>query len=232
VPGLVGGDFREGYFPIPDPLYCRANGYEFVKNRSKASFVPWEQRIPKVVWRGTCSGDLSRGDWRSLQRVRLCEIGSTSELFDVGLGDYLVGHDERTVAEIKGSGLMRPRLPSFLRYKYQIDVPGNGNSPSWSGLINKLAMGSALLQVASWSVGFKLSYSDRLKPWFHFVPVAADLSDLVEKAEWLKNHDEQARQIGLQGQELAYSLEYETELQLAFKTVQAAIAHHSYAFRE
>lgn len=33
-------------------------------------------------------------------------------------------------------------------------------------------------------------YYDILKPWVHYVPVKRDLSDLVEKIEWLKENDD------------------------------------------
>ena len=38
-------------------------------------------------------------------------------------------------------------------------------------------------------------FSARLKPWVHFVPVAHSLSDIIEKVEWLVQHDDLARQI-------------------------------------
>jgi hypothetical protein len=229
VPGLAAADYREGYFLIPDPLFCRSRGQGELKRLAEASWVPWEERIAKVVWRGTCSGDLSRGGWRSLQRIRLCEIGATSDLFDVGVTRFGRHLDERAREEITASGLMRPSIPSFSAFKFQVDVPGNGNSPSWSGLIRKLSTGNVVLKLASW-VGVGMWYFDRLKPWYHFVPVSADLSDIVEKAVWLSTHDAQARQIGMQGREFVQALEYETELPPAFKTVRAAMAHHSYAF--
>jgi hypothetical protein len=37
--------------------------------------------------------------------------------------------------------------------------------------------------------------SARLVPWVHFVPVREDLDDLAERAQWLADHDAEARKI-------------------------------------
>ena len=38
-------------------------------------------------------------------------------------------------------------------------------------------------------------FYDELIPWEHYVPVAHDLSDLLEKIDWLREHDDEARRI-------------------------------------
>jgi spore maturation protein CgeB len=48
------------------------------------------------------------------------------------------------------------------------------------------------------------------------------MSDLVSKIQWLIGHDEAAKKIGQNGRDLAYSIEYETELETAAETVDAA----------
>ena len=48
------------------------------------------------------------------------------------------------------------------------------------------------------------------------------MSDLVEKVEWLRMHDDTARYIGENGQALALSLSYEAELKTAGRTIAAA----------
>jgi len=40
-------------------------------------------------------------------------------------------------------------------------------------------------------------FYDELVPWEHYVPVAHDLSDLFEKIDWLREHDDEARKISL-----------------------------------
>ena len=119
---------------------------------------------------------------------------------------------------------MRPYMPpiEFNRYKYQIDIDGNTNS--WPGLFWKLLSGSPVLKVASPS-GHRQWYYDRLRPWINFVPVAADMSDLVDKLRWLRQHDAAAHAIGERGQALALSMDYEGELQRAGRTITAALRY-------
>ena len=42
-----------------------------------------------------------------------------------------------------------------------------------------------------------------LKPGVHYVPIKADLSDLVKKIQWAKSHDEDVRKIGINGRRYA-----------------------------
>ena len=106
-------------------------------------------------------------------------------------------------------------------YRIQIDIDGNSNA--WSGLFLKLLSGSPVIKVAS-SGGFRQWYYDRLEPFLNFVPVAADMSDLVEKAEWLLSHDREARAIGEAGRALAMSMSYESEFAASTAVVAAALA--------
>lgn len=45
-------------------------------------------------------------------------------------------------------------------------------------------------------------YSD-LRPGVHYIPFKSDLSDLIERIEWAKRHDGEARQIGANGRRYA-----------------------------
>jgi hypothetical protein len=56
----------------------------------------------------------------------------------------------------------------------------------------------------------------------NYVPVESDMSDLVEKVAWLKEHDDAARQVGNNGRELADSLEYTAELARTRSVIDAA----------
>ncbi|MBV8399342.1 MAG: hypothetical protein JOZ17_11475, partial [Acetobacteraceae bacterium] len=105
-------------------------------------------------------------------------------------------------------------------YKYQIDV--DGNVCAWDGLFQKLLTGSPVLKVAS-EFGYSQWYYDDLKPWFNFVPIEADISDLIDKVKWLGHHDEEAQQIGARGRELALALDYETELARSAEAIAMAI---------
>jgi len=82
--------------------------------------------------------------------------------------------------------------------------------------------GSPLLKVAS-RHGYRQWYYDRLKPWVHYVPVAADLSDLMARVEWLRANDQQARDIGQAGRDLAISMTLAHERQSLRHVVAAQL---------
>ena len=229
VPGLAFCEARRDCFLIPDRSFLHWNGYQDVARQYRQDDVPWAERQPVALWRGSTTGrpeDPALG-WRSLPRVRLCQIArapTSLDLIDAGITAIAQIYDAHSAAELQGSDLMRPNMPpgQFNRYKYQIDIDGNSNS--WPGLFYKLLTGSPVLKVAS-PRGYRQWYYSQLKPWINFVPVASDLSDLLEKIVWLRAHDEAARRIGEQGRVLVESLDYEGELKRAGRTITAAIRY-------
>ncbi len=230
VPGLSYCASGNGFFLIPDNVFIPRRGYWELKQELANERVDWSERQPIAFWRGAATGqvlDPSRG-WRSLQRVGLCELSKEHpSLIDAGLSEIAQLSAEDAV-EVQKSCLVKDYYPAknLQRYRYLIDVDGNSNA--WGGFFERLLTGSPVLKVAS-PRGYQQWYYDRLRPWHNFVPVLADMSDLVCKIQWLKQHDTEARAIGENGRALAYSIEYEAELDRAMDTVSAAFRAFSAA---
>jgi tetratricopeptide (TPR) repeat protein len=227
APGLAFCDNRPDYYLIPDPVFLNTRGYADFRNEVDSAFVPWDERGPLAFWRGSTTGR-NRENWRGMQRVQLCFLGQdegADRLMDVGITS-ISGMPVGAEAEIKAAGIMRPFVKStdFMSFKYQIDIDGNTNA--WAGLFQKLYTGSPVLKVAS-PCGFQQWYYDELKPWWNYVPVAADMQDLRERIIWLRSHDEQARLIGERGRALAASMTHARELVRIGPTISAAIHHFS-----
>lgn len=89
-------------------------------------------------------------------------------------------------------------LPELAHYKYHIDLGGGGGT-TWSGTIEKLAMPGLLFHHMTPTKDY---IHDYMKPWLHYVPVAADLSDLKEKYEWAESHPVKAKKIADEGTKL------------------------------
>jgi hypothetical protein len=227
VPGLAFSDFRPNYFLIPDPQFQSTRAYQGVREFCARNDVRWEDRIPLAFWRGATTGRYPApgvGNWRLLPRVRLCTLAqSRADLFDVGLNRIVQIASPEDIHAIEEAGLMRSSVPdtTFNRYRYQIDIDGNSNS--WAGLFIKLLTGSPVLKIAS-PLGFRQWYYDLLEPWVNFVPIASDMSDLVEKAEWLRSDEDRARRIGERGKELAHFLSYDSEIKRCSDTLAAAFS--------
>jgi hypothetical protein len=228
VPGLAYCAAGDESFLIPDNVFLPTEGYRALKQELAQAETEWERKQPIAFWRGSTTGqvlDPARG-WRSLQRVGLCFLSSRRpELLDAGLSN-IVQWSESIASEIRQSGLMKGHFPAskLQAFRYLIDVDGNSNA--WGGLFERLLTGSTVLKVAS-PRGFKQWYYARLHPWHHYVPVAADMSDLMDKIEWCKANDTAARRIGENGRALALSMNYESEMETALDVVTAAFAAFS-----
>jgi hypothetical protein len=226
VPGLAFCSFTPETTLVPDTYFMDTEAYALTRKAYRETGTPWRDRRPVAFWRGATTGQRPQAEWRSLPRVRLCEITRDSALFDVALSQVTQIRDPDIAAEIAASGLLRDHVPvnSFNRYRFHIDIDGNSNS--WPGFFQKLLTGGPVLKVAS-ERGYRQWYYDRLVPWENFVPVAADMSDLVEHTVWLMENDATAREIGAQGRALAESMDFPGELTRSAPAISNAIAAFS-----
>ncbi|KFP88525.1 KDEL motif-containing protein 1, partial [Acanthisitta chloris] len=83
------------------------------------------------------------------------------------------------------------------QYKYQINIDGTVAAYRLPYL---LAGNSVVLKQDS--IYYEHFYNE-LQPWKHYIPFKSDLSDLLEKLQWAKEHDEEAKNIAKSGQEFA-----------------------------
>jgi hypothetical protein len=203
---------------IPDPDFLVSRGYETFLRHLADHPVAWEDRKKVAFWRGATTG---RGDgtepaWKSLQRVELCRIvnGPDAALFDAGISRIQFPKGDPGGDAIQALGYMRPFVSNLAlqSFRYQIDV--DGYTSAWSALFTKLATGSPVLKIGSRDA-WRQWYYHRLVPWENYVPVEADMSDLVEKTKWLIAHDDDAQRIGAAGRDLALSMTFEHEVHAA-----------------
>ena len=199
---------------LPDPYYFRQRGFAQWRQLAEASAVDWNQRRPEIVWRGATTGpgsnDPAIGLYRpdlATDRLRLClalrNVPGTDVRFSkVVVPDIGIGYLDRF-------GLAGPPVPedSWLNWKFAIDVDGYSNT--WSNFIVRLHLGCCVLKVAS-GRGYRQWYYGRLRPWEHYVPVSADLSDLMDRIEWVRSNEREAAAIARRGQEFARTLDWET----------------------
>ncbi len=105
------------------------------------------------------------------------------------------------------------------RYALESEQPVTGSSALFAGLLS----GACLLRAAAPGAP-RLWLHDRLVAWEHFVPVAADLSDLASQVAWLQANDAAAQEMARRGRAVALAAGYEAELGRAAKVVAAAFA--------
>jgi len=148
----------------------------------------WEDRIPRVYWRGIASGN--PGDNVRTQTVlRLWNHPHANV-------KLLVPHqnDVRSgpLVDVTNTELYDARQPvqEFVNHKYNLVLDGAciASSLQWA-----FASGSVPILVTH--PGNDWWFKRYLEPMKHYVPVAYDLSDLEERIDWLITHDEEARAI-------------------------------------
>lgn len=213
---------------VPDPVFIVRRAYADAGATYRAQELPWDQKKPIVFWRGSASGGARRHigpDWRKRPRIQLSALVKDHPLFDVGLSRLARPQivDDAMRQEVEAQGLIRGHVPSeqFVNYKYQVDIDGNSNA--WAGMFLKLLTGCPVLKITS-PQGFRQWYYDRMIPWEHFVPVRADMSDLVTQAEWLVAHDDEAREIGQRALAFANAMTLEGELESVVPAIARAMA--------
>ena len=107
------------------------------------------------------------------------------------------------------------------KYKYQIDFGGAGGT-SWTGTLTKLVMPGLLLHHETPTMDW---FFDEMKPWYHYVPVRTDLSDLKDRFEWAESHPTEARQIAQQGTNFSRWFFSNTKMQNEYETLCDTLAN-------
>lgn len=221
LPGLsfCSNDIRD--FLIPDPVFLVMQGYAATRHFFANGGTPYPARKPLAVWRGATTGHSPTG-WRGLPRIKLCEIGARHpDLLDAGIAG-VVQLAPSAEAEIRAAGLLGAhiKVEDFGAWQIQIDIDGNTNS--WPGLFQKLLTGGPVVKVAS-PGNWRQWYYAELKPWENYVPVQANLEDLIEKIRWLRDHPARAAEIGMAGRDLALRITYSSALKEAVPVIAAAL---------
>ncbi|MFL0605733.1 glycosyl transferase family 90 [Cylindrospermopsis raciborskii] len=208
---------------LPDSDFLYRYAYQDFKEQLVSQSISWNKRQEILYWRGSSTGDKEDDyQWRIMPRFRLCQLATevvNKELFDIKITRITNRFSSpEVIEEIKNSGLTAPYTAAIdqVKYKYLIDIDGHGST--WTGLFLRLLTGSTVLKVNS-ERGFRQWFHNRLIPWENYVPIEPDFSNLEETVLYLKTHDELARKIGQAGQELAYSMTMENEINYALTVI-------------
>lgn len=165
--------------PVPDPVEYGSNGNYVWKTENR---TPYNERIPKLVFRGSASSLKNNhdGNWLSVPRVRLAALSKQHpDLIDAGITKWIKLGENTTLEEVEES--LAATQASILDYNMQgqyqfiIDVDGGLGSSRKRGI---LISGSVpFFQKSNWHMW----YEPLLKPFYHFLPVDTFLHDLLER---------------------------------------------------
>lgn len=198
---------------IPDPYFFENNAFAMFRDVSMHEAPAWSDRSSVLMWRGATTGGGFFNPELAFERPELTaqRLHACSSLLGIADTDVKFAystHADIPIESMERFGLRGEKVEesTWVSRKYALDMDGNSNS--WQNLIVRLHLGCCVLKVAS-RYGFHQWYYDRLKPWEHYVPVAADLSDLLERIEWVRANDREAAEIARRGQAFARTLTWE-----------------------
>lgn len=167
---------------------------------SASTNVPWEQKTNRIFWRGSTTGGYYTPDnWMSPLRSRFVIFSKNyPEEFDCAFSTFCQGTPEANQLMQNANLFAKPLYhTSQLSYKYLVALDGNSfpSSQKW-----QLFSGSVLLKNESDALEW---FDGALIPYKHYIPFKWDLSDLLEKIYWLKNHDQLAQGIANEAKKFA-----------------------------
>ncbi|KAJ7023140.1 hypothetical protein C8F04DRAFT_1135125, partial [Mycena alexandri] len=188
------GSPNPGSLPIFYPMLT----YGLTGNYAHPDNINWEDKISKFVnWRGMSNGGMIIGqNYHQFARFKLVDIGREyPDLMDVSITRFAEtlceeGCDRDAVrVEYNITDSSEPREELY-RFKYAMDRRWYDLSGRFLGLMR------------SGSLVFKY-FNDWLRPFEHYIPVKADLSDLVQQIRWANDNPAEARLIQQRGMETA-----------------------------
>ena len=201
---------------IPDRGFQTSGGYS--RQRRQALAAPaFDDRDDTILWRGSPTGSgalanatMQAGDADLRQRIRMCLLLSAADRTNPQLRvDVRIVPGRNATADVAAAyrlgGIAGGSIPedSWLGRKFAIDIDGHANA--FSNLFIRLLYGCCVIKIAS-PAGFRQWYYDRLEPWRHYIPVADDLSDLVERIVWCRANPDACRSVAAAGRSLALSV--------------------------
>lgn len=190
---------------VPDFEALREK-FQVLSGKNLLEYEPsWESKTDLLGWRGSTAqgsleGELMRKDnVDRFSRVILCKLSHQfPELIDAKFTFFTQGGEFIPTLQTYGAHPMS--FEKLIAYKYQLFIDGNVSPYSASGW--KFFSNSLVFIADSPCIQW---YFGVLKPYEHFVPVRADLDDLVDKVRWAKGHDMEARAIARNCREFALS---------------------------
>ncbi len=169
-----------------------AQHYPCAQYDSQTANSTWHSKINIAVFRGSSTGGLDNN-----MRIKIARMTqSHPSHLNAGITSWNVRPriTNGIIDTFDDEALQIPlveylSLDAQALHKYIVNIDGHVSAYRLS---SELGSGSVVLIVES---KFKLWFSDLLVPYTHYVPIAHDLSDLIQQIEWCRANDASCEQI-------------------------------------
>lgn len=206
----------EEYADIPIPTgddWSRVSSYDgkFFTNNCKTyptveDFnIKWSDKKPTAVFRGASTGCGVTIDTNMRLKLAYLSVITPPDkegpLLDAGISKWqlrarkLKYEKYLQTIDVPSMNKMGIVLSPFLSplqqsgYKYLVHIDGHVSA---FRLSLEMSMGCCILLVES---KYRLWFRHMIKPMVHYVPVKADLSDLIEQIQWCRANDKKCKKI-------------------------------------
>lgn len=197
-----------GVVLIPDPASLEKVSDLINELNMTSASIPWGKKLNIAMWRGSPSdlqlhvpeGADKRGVYSkefiqklysSRPRYRLCELSlKHPDLINAGFWSFNDPHIEGFEEFLKPmmKGWIAPN--DHVSYKYLPCL--DGWASTFPGYLWRLSTNCVVLKQETECIQW---FYHALKPYVHYIPIRRDLSDILEKLEWAKSHDNECELI-------------------------------------
>ena len=188
---------RPNVIPVPDVYMIEQWPKLYPRIQAAHNDNPWSTKTEKVFWRGSATGGMY--DLTTIHKLPRMSLAMMSASYPDKIDAKFTGMSQissnpsgealrQVIKTLSIDGLPVEEV-LHLAYKYLPSIDGNGAAwlrPEWIMASNSVLM---------FQHEFSQWFYPALKPWVHYVPLKADISDIFEKLDWLKAHDAEANVI-------------------------------------
>lgn len=164
----------------------------------------WEDKIPKYFWRGKPNDADNYNDrdmWTKWRRGKFCNLSKQfPDLIDAAFSHYHCHSLSSLLVEEFFTFFPKKEATweEYIGHKYLPELDGYvAGTPSY---VWKLLSNCAVFKQES---PYLIWCTNALRPWTHYIPFKEDLSDILERLQWAKDHDAEAKQIAENGRQFA-----------------------------
>lgn len=162
---------------------------------------PWDSKIKQGFWRGSSTGGtFTMENWMEMPRSKLVLASKINGSEIDARFTALVQMNQQTKALLSAKGItgMFSSPVDQSRYRYLMEV--DGNSCSYSRCYWQLLSNSVMIKQVSDNIQW---YYRGIKPYEHFIPMSADISDVFMQINWARSNDRESEAIAKRATEFA-----------------------------
>lgn len=193
--------------------------------------IPWNEKKGQAFWRGGTSDvnvlERDRDDFSPTPRWNLCALSQNVPEY-INARFYTADSPTLLNAALQAN-LLAPFVSKMehLQYKYLPDL--DGHMCSSPGLLWRLLSGSLTLKQESDQIQW---FHGAILPYRHYLPIANDMSDFIEKIDWAETHEKEVLEIIDNAQDFVLQhLMYEDCYRYLYQVLEKYAAYQTIDFR-